>query len=88
VLFDSFSDGIAQTTVTGSHVSLLQWFWEVVEHLTQEERVLLLQFVTGRYVSVFAHAVFRHLKQYKYCQRLSIYKLVTVTGYNSELVSS
>lgn len=25
-----------------------QWFWEVVEDMTQEERVLLLQFVTGR----------------------------------------
>uniref|UniRef100_A0A8C1TF90 E3 ubiquitin-protein ligase HACE1 n=1 Tax=Cyprinus carpio TaxID=7962 RepID=A0A8C1TF90_CYPCA len=28
-------------------VYFLQWFWEVVENLTQEERVLLLQFVTG-----------------------------------------
>ncbi|XP_028653477.1 E3 ubiquitin-protein ligase HACE1 isoform X2 [Erpetoichthys calabaricus] len=26
---------------------VIQWFWEVVECLTQEERVLLLQFVTG-----------------------------------------
>uniref|UniRef100_A0A4W4GYJ9 E3 ubiquitin-protein ligase HACE1 n=1 Tax=Electrophorus electricus TaxID=8005 RepID=A0A4W4GYJ9_ELEEL len=26
---------------------VIQWFWEVVEALTQEERVLLLQFVTG-----------------------------------------
>ncbi|XP_075058943.1 E3 ubiquitin-protein ligase HACE1 isoform X2 [Mixophyes fleayi] len=26
---------------------VIQWFWEVVEELTQEERVLLLQFVTG-----------------------------------------
>ncbi|KAG7469909.1 hypothetical protein MATL_G00133800 [Megalops atlanticus] len=26
---------------------VIQWFWEVVESLTQEERVLLLQFVTG-----------------------------------------
>uniref|UniRef100_A0A671PZ38 E3 ubiquitin-protein ligase HACE1 n=1 Tax=Sinocyclocheilus anshuiensis TaxID=1608454 RepID=A0A671PZ38_9TELE len=26
---------------------VIQWFWEVVENLTQEERVLLLQFVTG-----------------------------------------
>ncbi|TSK34897.1 E3 ubiquitin-protein ligase HACE1 [Bagarius yarrelli] len=26
---------------------VIQWFWEVVEGLTQEERVLLLQFVTG-----------------------------------------
>uniref|UniRef100_A0A8C1H9P2 E3 ubiquitin-protein ligase HACE1 n=2 Tax=Cyprinus carpio TaxID=7962 RepID=A0A8C1H9P2_CYPCA len=26
---------------------VVQWFWEVVENLTQEERVLLLQFVTG-----------------------------------------
>ncbi|XP_051573978.1 E3 ubiquitin-protein ligase HACE1-like isoform X1 [Myxocyprinus asiaticus] len=25
----------------------IQWFWEVVENITQEERVLLLQFVTG-----------------------------------------
>ncbi|XP_053487689.1 E3 ubiquitin-protein ligase HACE1 isoform X2 [Ictalurus furcatus] len=26
---------------------VIQWFWEVVDRLTQEERVLLLQFVTG-----------------------------------------
>uniref|UniRef100_A0A674ADW5 E3 ubiquitin-protein ligase HACE1 n=1 Tax=Salmo trutta TaxID=8032 RepID=A0A674ADW5_SALTR len=26
---------------------VIQWFWKVVESLTQEERVLLLQFVTG-----------------------------------------
>ncbi|XP_062848256.1 E3 ubiquitin-protein ligase HACE1 isoform X3 [Trichomycterus rosablanca] len=26
---------------------VIKWFWEVVEDLTQEERVLLLQFVTG-----------------------------------------
>ena len=26
-----------------------QWFWEVVKQLSQEERVLLLQFVTGRW---------------------------------------
>ncbi|KAM6186532.1 E3 ubiquitin-protein ligase HACE1 isoform 1-T1 [Rhynchocyon petersi] len=26
---------------------VIQWFWEVVEDITQEERVLLLQFVTG-----------------------------------------
>ncbi|KAM9353879.1 E3 ubiquitin-protein ligase HACE1 isoform 2-T2 [Symphorus nematophorus] len=26
---------------------VIQWFWEVVQSLTQEERVLLLQFVTG-----------------------------------------
>ncbi|XP_072264804.1 E3 ubiquitin-protein ligase HACE1 isoform X2 [Pyxicephalus adspersus] len=26
---------------------VIQWFWEVVQELTQEERVLLLQFVTG-----------------------------------------
>uniref|UniRef100_A0A8C1H9G5 E3 ubiquitin-protein ligase HACE1 n=2 Tax=Cyprinus carpio TaxID=7962 RepID=A0A8C1H9G5_CYPCA len=26
---------------------VIKWFWEVVENLTQEERVLLLQFVTG-----------------------------------------
>uniref|UniRef100_A0A8B9HWF7 E3 ubiquitin-protein ligase HACE1 n=1 Tax=Astyanax mexicanus TaxID=7994 RepID=A0A8B9HWF7_ASTMX len=26
---------------------VIQWFWDVVESLTQEERVLLLQFVTG-----------------------------------------
>ncbi|XP_067402626.1 E3 ubiquitin-protein ligase HACE1 isoform X2 [Emydura macquarii macquarii] len=26
---------------------VIQWFWDVVEELTQEERVLLLQFVTG-----------------------------------------
>lgn len=38
------------------HVFVLQWFWEVVENLTQEERVLLLQFVTGRYAQLFSHA--------------------------------
>ncbi|MBN3305723.1 HACE1 ligase, partial [Amia calva] len=27
--------------------TVIKWFWEVVESLTQEERVLLLQFVTG-----------------------------------------
>ncbi|TNN77199.1 E3 ubiquitin-protein ligase HACE1 [Liparis tanakae] len=27
---------------------VIQWFWEVVNGLSQEERVLLLQFVTGR----------------------------------------
>ncbi|XP_062395211.1 E3 ubiquitin-protein ligase HACE1 isoform X1 [Sardina pilchardus] len=26
---------------------VIQWFWELVENFTQEERVLLLQFVTG-----------------------------------------
>nr|XP_033793148.1 E3 ubiquitin-protein ligase HACE1 isoform X3 [Geotrypetes seraphini] len=26
---------------------VIQWFWEVVQELTQEERILLLQFVTG-----------------------------------------
>uniref|UniRef100_A0A7N6AKU1 E3 ubiquitin-protein ligase HACE1 n=1 Tax=Anabas testudineus TaxID=64144 RepID=A0A7N6AKU1_ANATE len=26
---------------------VIQWFWEVVKSLTQEERILLLQFVTG-----------------------------------------
>lgn len=35
----------------------LQWFWGVVRSLTQEERVLLLQFVTGRFVCwVFSEA--------------------------------
>uniref|UniRef100_A0A3B4BJ05 E3 ubiquitin-protein ligase HACE1 n=1 Tax=Periophthalmus magnuspinnatus TaxID=409849 RepID=A0A3B4BJ05_9GOBI len=29
------------------HEPVIQWFWEVVHSLTQEERVLLLQFVTG-----------------------------------------
>ncbi|CAH2252461.1 E3 ubiquitin- ligase HACE1 isoform X2 [Pelobates cultripes] len=29
------------------HDHVIQWFWEVVKELTQEERVLLLQFVTG-----------------------------------------
>ncbi|XP_063299618.1 E3 ubiquitin-protein ligase HACE1 isoform X1 [Pelobates fuscus] len=29
------------------HDHIIQWFWEVVQELTQEERVLLLQFVTG-----------------------------------------
>lgn len=33
-----------------SRVPAPQWFWEIVRRLTQEERILLLQFVTGRWV--------------------------------------
>ncbi|KAI1241055.1 hypothetical protein IHE44_0009515 [Lamprotornis superbus] len=36
---------------------VIQWFWDVVEELTQEERVLLLQFVTGR----VPHGGFAHI---------------------------
>ncbi|XP_068867175.1 E3 ubiquitin-protein ligase HACE1 isoform X5 [Aphelocoma coerulescens] len=38
---------------------VIQWFWEVVEELTQEERVLLLQFVTGS--SRVPHGGFAHI---------------------------
>ena len=27
----------------------IRWFWESMEEFTQQERVLMLQFVTGRY---------------------------------------
>ncbi|XP_050749754.1 E3 ubiquitin-protein ligase HACE1 isoform X5 [Gymnogyps californianus] len=38
---------------------VIQWFWDVVEELTQEERVLLLQFVTGS--SRVPHGGFAHI---------------------------
>ncbi|XP_011734728.1 E3 ubiquitin-protein ligase HACE1 isoform X2 [Macaca nemestrina] len=46
------SDWIKNTEYTSGYERedpVIQWFWEVVEDITQEERVLLLQFVTGRY---------------------------------------
>lgn len=45
------SDWIKNTEYTSGYERedpVIQWFWEVVEDITQEERVLLLQFVTGR----------------------------------------
>ncbi|XP_065444337.1 E3 ubiquitin-protein ligase HACE1 isoform X2 [Chrysemys picta bellii] len=45
------SDWIKNTEYTSGYERedpVIQWFWDVVEELTQEERVLLLQFVTGR----------------------------------------
>ncbi|EMP28988.1 E3 ubiquitin-protein ligase HACE1 [Chelonia mydas] len=44
------SDWIKNTDYTSGYERedpVVQWFWDVVEELTQEERVLLLQFVTG-----------------------------------------
>lgn len=44
------SDWIKNTEYTSGYERedpVVQWFWEVVEDITQEERVLLLQFVTG-----------------------------------------
>uniref|UniRef100_A0A8C3H6X0 E3 ubiquitin-protein ligase HACE1 n=1 Tax=Chrysemys picta bellii TaxID=8478 RepID=A0A8C3H6X0_CHRPI len=44
------SDWIKNTEYTSGYERedpVIQWFWDVVEELTQEERVLLLQFVTG-----------------------------------------
>ncbi|XP_053111616.1 E3 ubiquitin-protein ligase HACE1 isoform X9 [Hemicordylus capensis] len=45
------SDWIKNTEYTSGYERddpVIQWFWEIVQELTQEERVLLLQFVTGR----------------------------------------
>uniref|UniRef100_A0A8C0QBY2 E3 ubiquitin-protein ligase HACE1 n=2 Tax=Canis lupus familiaris TaxID=9615 RepID=A0A8C0QBY2_CANLF len=44
------SDWIRNTEYTSGYERedpVIQWFWEVVEGITPEERVLLLQFVTG-----------------------------------------
>uniref|UniRef100_A0A8I6ADJ5 E3 ubiquitin-protein ligase HACE1 n=1 Tax=Rattus norvegicus TaxID=10116 RepID=A0A8I6ADJ5_RAT len=44
------NDWIKNTEYTSGYERedpVIQWFWEVVEDMTQEERVLLLQFVTG-----------------------------------------
>ncbi|KAM9006038.1 E3 ubiquitin-protein ligase HACE1 isoform 4-T4 [Sarcophilus harrisii] len=44
------NDWIKNTEYTSGYERddpVVQWFWEVVESITQEERVLLLQFVTG-----------------------------------------
>uniref|UniRef100_A0ABI7VYI3 E3 ubiquitin-protein ligase HACE1 n=1 Tax=Felis catus TaxID=9685 RepID=A0ABI7VYI3_FELCA len=44
------SDWIRNTEYTSGYERedpVIQWFWEVVEDITPEERVLLLQFVTG-----------------------------------------
>uniref|UniRef100_A0A8C2NNB1 E3 ubiquitin-protein ligase HACE1 n=1 Tax=Capra hircus TaxID=9925 RepID=A0A8C2NNB1_CAPHI len=44
------SDWIKNTEYTSGYERedpVIQWFWEVVEDITPEERVLLLQFVTG-----------------------------------------
>ena len=45
--------GVIMLSSEWAPVCVLQWFWEVVHSLTQEERVLLLQFVTGRFVCWF-----------------------------------
>lgn len=31
------------------YVLYLQWFWEILEELSEQEKVLMLQFATGRY---------------------------------------
>ncbi|XP_073531871.1 E3 ubiquitin-protein ligase HACE1 isoform X3 [Phyllobates terribilis] len=44
------NDWIKNTEYTSGYDKddqVIKWFWEVVQELTQEERVLLLQFVTG-----------------------------------------
>uniref|UniRef100_A0A8D2IJW4 E3 ubiquitin-protein ligase HACE1 n=1 Tax=Varanus komodoensis TaxID=61221 RepID=A0A8D2IJW4_VARKO len=56
------SDWIKNTEYTSGYERddpVIQWFWEVVEELTQEERVLLLQFVTGS--SRVPHGGFAHI---------------------------
>ncbi|XP_054838474.1 E3 ubiquitin-protein ligase HACE1 isoform X1 [Eublepharis macularius] len=56
------SDWIKNTEYTSGYERddpVVQWFWEVVEELTQEERVLLLQFVTGS--SRVPHGGFAHI---------------------------
>ncbi|CAJ0933446.1 unnamed protein product [Ranitomeya imitator] len=47
------NDWIKNTEYTSGYDKddqVIKWFWEVVQELTQEERVLLLQFVTGSLV--------------------------------------
>ncbi|XP_074804267.1 E3 ubiquitin-protein ligase HACE1 isoform X4 [Natator depressus] len=56
------SDWIKNTDYTSGYERedpVVQWFWDVVEELTQEERVLLLQFVTGS--SRVPHGGFAHI---------------------------
>ncbi|KAL7987870.1 hypothetical protein Chor_006789 [Crotalus horridus] len=56
------NDWIKNTEYTSGYERddpVIQWFWEVVEELTQEERVLLLQFVTGS--SRVPHGGFAHI---------------------------
>ncbi|XP_060609077.1 E3 ubiquitin-protein ligase HACE1 [Anolis sagrei] len=56
------SDWIKNTEYTSGYEKddpVIQWFWEVVEELSQEERVLLLQFVTGS--SRVPHGGFAHI---------------------------
>ncbi|XP_032999391.1 E3 ubiquitin-protein ligase HACE1 isoform X1 [Lacerta agilis] len=56
------SDWIKNTEYTSGYErddTVIQWFWEVVEELSQEERVLLLQFVTGS--SRVPHGGFAHI---------------------------
>ncbi|XP_015283295.1 PREDICTED: E3 ubiquitin-protein ligase HACE1 isoform X2 [Gekko japonicus] len=56
------SDWMKNTEYTSGYERddlVVQWFWEVVEELTQEERVLLLQFVTGS--SRVPHGGFAHI---------------------------
>ncbi|XP_036236495.1 E3 ubiquitin-protein ligase HACE1 isoform X3 [Molothrus ater] len=56
------SDWLKNTEYTSGYErgdQVIQWFWDVVEELTQEERVLLLQFVTGS--SRVPHGGFAHI---------------------------
>ncbi|XP_039207010.1 E3 ubiquitin-protein ligase HACE1 isoform X3 [Crotalus tigris] len=56
------NDWIKNTEYTSGYERddpVIQWFWEVVKELTQEERVLLLQFVTGS--SRVPHGGFAHI---------------------------
>ncbi|XP_028326413.1 E3 ubiquitin-protein ligase HACE1 isoform X3 [Gouania willdenowi] len=59
---------------------VIQWFWEVVKSLTQEERVLLLQFVTGS--SRVPHGGFAFLMGGSGLQKFTI----TAVPYTSNLL--
>ncbi|KAG7475139.1 E3 ubiquitin-protein ligase HACE1 isoform X1 [Solea senegalensis] len=57
---------------------VIQWFWEVVKSLTQEERVLLLQFVTGS--SRVPHGGFAYLMGGSGLQKFTIAALPFTTN--------
>ncbi|XP_078734422.1 E3 ubiquitin-protein ligase HACE1-like [Lampetra fluviatilis] len=59
---------------------VIQWFWEVVQELSQEERVLLLQFVTGS--SRVPHGGFGFLTGGSGLQRFNI----TAVAYTANLL--
>ncbi|XP_048883107.1 E3 ubiquitin-protein ligase HACE1 isoform X2 [Brienomyrus brachyistius] len=57
---------------------VIQWFWEVVRSLTQEERVLLLQFVTGS--SRVPHGGFAYLMGGSGLQKFTIAAVAYTTN--------